>query len=56
MHPGRTYPEIPDDKKKQLRYAVRLEIWTLVFLASIVVVSVSGMSEDARSRHRIAAP
>ncbi|MAY62655.1 MAG: cobalt transporter [Rhizobiales bacterium] len=38
MHPGRTYPQIPEEKEKQLRHAVRLELWTLFFLATIVAV------------------
>jgi cobalt-zinc-cadmium efflux system protein len=51
MHPGQTYPEIPDDKKKQLRYAVHLELWTLFFLATIVVVMyfVMGSSQAMKS-------
>lgn len=36
--PGRPYPDIPEDKANELRHAGRLEIWTIGFLASIVLV------------------
>lgn len=38
LSPESGYPRLPEDKKKQLRHAVRLELWTLFFLATIVVV------------------
>ena len=51
MRAGETYPQIPEGKKKQLRHAVRLELWTLFFLVSIVAVMylVMGSSQAMKS-------
>lgn len=38
MSPGAAYPKIPDEKAKDIRHAVHLELATLFFLSTIVVV------------------
>ena len=48
---GKPYPDIPGDKAAMLRHAVRLELWTLFFLATIVAVMylVMGSSQAMKS-------
>lgn len=36
--PNSPYPDIPADKVRELRRAVRIELWTIFFLATIVAV------------------